>query len=471
MKKHIISILCAGAMILGLAGCRSDSVTSGGTGGAAAGNNTSLTDPDAPSVITSAAHIPEITESPDAPAYPQLDVIPHLTENDVLLEIAEGYYIYSDQEQLTLNVSYIGYKENAEYCFGCMYTLKSWDNASSDWKTVEFAPDSAFNALGYIISNDYPKNSISVSLNDDFYAEPLNAGYYRVELEIEGIVFGTTFELMDTASDAEYVIDSPEGDITLQINEIQPDRFVCELPWPYHAAYEVMCDTSEYSEFCTGDIIEVTYAPKYEINPSLYRLIPTSISMSDFELQEGADYKPVIYLYPEKETEASVKLGYNGTLTITEPEYGDGWSVTAKPDGTLTAEDGKDYPYLFWEGERNFGYDIIEGFCVSGDDTAAFLSEKLSYLGLSDSEKAEFLEFWLPHMEKNAYNIITFRGEDYTDNAVLDIAPAPDTVIRVFMTYAPSDGYIEIAPQTLSEAPERNGFTVVEWGGAVISLD
>ncbi|MBQ4165979.1 MAG: hypothetical protein IJD85_06615 [Oscillospiraceae bacterium] len=71
-------------------------------------------------------------------------------------------------------------------------------------------------------------------------------------------------------------------------------------------------------------------------------------------------------------------------------------------------------------------------------------------------------------MKNNAYNIITFRGEDYTDNAVLDISPKPETVIRVFMTVKPSDKYVDIASQKLENAPERSGFTVVEWGGTVI---
>ena len=35
--------------------------------------------------------------------------------------------------------------------------------------------------------------------------------------------------------------------------------------------------------------------------------------------------KPVIYLYPEEETEVSVTLDYDGTLTATWPTYEDGW--------------------------------------------------------------------------------------------------------------------------------------------------
>ena len=46
--------------------------------------------------------------------------------------------------------------------------------------------------------------------------------------------------------------------------------------------------------------------------------------------------KPVLYLYPEEETEVTVTLDFDGTLTSTYPDYGDGWTVTARPGGTLT---------------------------------------------------------------------------------------------------------------------------------------
>ena len=70
-------------------------------------------------------------------------------------------------------------------------------------------------------------------------------------------------------------------------------------------------------------------------------------------------------------------------------------------------------------------------------------------------------------MKENKYNIISFQTKSYTDNAKLDIAPAPDTLIRVFMAYKPSDVRKNIPEQILSR-PERNGFTVIEWGGTEV---
>lgn len=66
--------------------------------------------------------------------------------------------------------------------------------------------------------------------------------------------------------------------------------------------------------------------------------------------EEVSDEKPVIYLYPEQETDVRVTLDLAGELTCAYPAYGDGWSVRAAPDGTLTDESGQTYRYLYWEG-------------------------------------------------------------------------------------------------------------------------
>ena len=176
-------------------------------------------------------------------------------------------------------------------------------------------------------------------------------------------------------------------------------------------------------------------------------------------------YKPVIYLYPETETAVSVKLMLDGELVCTYPAYDDLWQVTAAPDGTLTNAQGQTYSYLYWEGKTNAQWDMSQGFCVKGEDTAAFLEQALEKLGLNRREANEFIVYWLPHMEKNPYNIISFQAHVYTDAARLQVDPAPDTLIRVFMAWKPADSFTELPKQELT-APERTGFTLVEWGGA-----
>lgn len=182
---------------------------------------------------------------------------------------------------------------------------------------------------------------------------------------------------------------------------------------------------------------------------------------------EVAAAKPVIYLYPEEKTEVSVKLAFDGELTSTYPAYKDGWSVTAEPDGTLHDENGREYYCLFWEGVSDTEYDYSTGFTVPGGETAAFLEKTLAEIGLTEKEANEFIIYWLPKMEHNAYNLISFQTEVYTDAAKLEITPAPESLLRVFMAWKAVDEPEEIKPQSF-EPFERKGFTAVEWGGTEI---
>ena len=183
---------------------------------------------------------------------------------------------------------------------------------------------------------------------------------------------------------------------------------------------------------------------------------------------ELVEEKPVIYLYPEAEQEIEVELDYAGELTCTYPEYQDGWHVVAQPDGTLVDNvTGKEYSYLFWEGKSDVEYDLSKGYVIPGEDTAEFLEMNLNELGLNRKEANEFIVYWLPRMQENTYNLINFQDEVYKNVAKLEITPNPDSVLRVFMVYKPLEEKNEIEEPVL-ESFDRNGFTVVEWGGTEI---
>ena len=188
-----------------------------------------------------------------------------------------------------------------------------------------------------------------------------------------------------------------------------------------------------------------------------------------FEYSGEAGDKPVLYLYPEKETDVTVKVELNDMhFTCTYPDYNDGWSVLAKPDGTLINNaDGREYSYLYWELGGKHNYDFSTGFVVKGEDTADFLQQKLSEMGLTPREYNEFIVYWLPKMQNNKYNLISFQFEKYTDNVKLNIEPKPESMLRVFMAYKAIDEDIKIEPQSFDNF-ERKGFTVVEWGGVEV---
>ena len=255
----------------------------------------------------------------------------------------------------------------------------------------------------------------------------------------------------------------------LEILEIHPDYFIAApiVSLPY--VFRINGSISDH--WCVGDHVYVVcnnvYYYDHDIYPLRYEGDLVSITESTFVPDPDVAYKPVIYLYPEEETEVDVSLSLNGELLKSEPLYRDGWTVTAKPDGTLTDADGKTYDYLFWEAKLNADYDLSKGFCVKGSDTETFLYDALKKQGLTEDEAADFIEFWLPIMEKNPYNVISFQTDAYTDAAGLTVSPQPDSVIRVFMTWYAADQAVEIPAQELT-APERQGFTVVEWGGSMV---
>ncbi|MDP2651964.1 MAG: hypothetical protein Q8O94_02420, partial [bacterium] len=179
--------------------------------------------------------------------------------------------------------------------------------------------------------------------------------------------------------------------------------------------------------------------------------------------------KPVIYLYPTKTEQVSVKVDPVGGFTKTDPAYDSGWNVTATPDSALTnLTDGRTYPYLFWEGGAEGVVSTPkEGFVVAQADISALLTEKLALLGLNAKERADFMEFWVPRLAKAPYYFITFVPKSEMDRvAPLTVSPAPDSVIRVLMDYQPLPSSVFVKPLNIT-TPNRTGFTVVEWGGVV----
>ncbi|MDR1123310.1 MAG: hypothetical protein LBL61_01605 [Elusimicrobiota bacterium] len=184
-------------------------------------------------------------------------------------------------------------------------------------------------------------------------------------------------------------------------------------------------------------------------------------------VEDRPDYKPIIYLYSQKEQQTTIKINYkNGRITVSYPKYKDGWDVVAHPDGKIiNSEDKKEYSYLFWEGVGKTDYDMTKGFVVKGEDSVNFLQESLAKLGLMPKEYNEFIVYWLPQMLSNKYNLIHFATKaEYDDRIVLDVKPKPDSVLRIFMVFKKLDKFIEVAPQEFKPF-ERKGFAVVEWGG------
>jgi len=175
--------------------------------------------------------------------------------------------------------------------------------------------------------------------------------------------------------------------------------------------------------------------------------------------------KPILYLYPEKETSVKVYFKNNNLLTTTYPKFNNFWSVNVFPNGDMYDENGNYYYALYWEEKELENCDFKEGFYVGKDDAIGFLEEKLSIIGLNERERNEFIMYWLPVMEKNKHNLVYFEltNEKQTKNKLI-IEPTPDSLLRVTMHVKKVNKKTEITEQKLSSF-ERKGFVAVEWGG------
>lgn len=214
-----------------------------------------------------------------------------------------------------------------------------------------------------------------------------------------------------------------------------------------------------------------------DIQKSNYVNTNTNINTDIIEDNAEVNYKdipclkPIIYIYPEEEMNVTIKARYASKFTCTYPKYNEetGWTVTAKPDGTLMDnKTGRSLYALYWEGiNTNNAEEKEEGFIVKGTDVASFLEEKLAILGLNEREAEEFIVYWLPQMEDNEYNYIRFETmEEINENMPLEITPEPTTLIRVMMEWKATE-YKKIKEQTLNTVT-RTGYTVVEWGGTIL---
>jgi hypothetical protein len=179
--------------------------------------------------------------------------------------------------------------------------------------------------------------------------------------------------------------------------------------------------------------------------------------------------KPVLYFYPPKTTDLTVELSPRGGFTKVEPAYNNGWRITAHPDGRLVnADDGKTYPYLFWEGRGGLYQEPENYWVVARADVERFLDGTLAKFAFNAKEIADFKEFWLPRMQGAPYYKIGFHGTGVMNElAPLDVHGATvDTLVRVLMDYQPLQAPMASKPAPI-RTPVRRGFTVMEWGGVL----
>lgn len=217
---------------------------------------------------------------------------------------------------------------------------------------------------------------------------------------------------------------------------------------------------------------EVKFSP-CSVKPNVQGADSTVLFKNPFYI-EGCPTceKPIIYLYPLTPTDINVSLKFHESLIYTYPKYPkDGWNVKAFPDGMLVDQkNGSKYYSLFWEGAVYYSPSFETGFKVEADSVETFLEEKLAFLGLNYRERQEFIVYWAPRIKRNPYSLIHFSTDEYVKNFPLDVTPKPDSEIRINMVFKRCKSDTQIPVQSLVKG-ERDGFTLVEWGGIDLDRD
>jgi hypothetical protein len=171
--------------------------------------------------------------------------------------------------------------------------------------------------------------------------------------------------------------------------------------------------------------------------------------------------KPAVYLYPVMPINVSVQVEVSGKLTYTDPDYGNGWNVSAEPDGIINGR----YDYLFYEADLEKIELPDKGWIVEFDYLEKWFDDYLPALGLNEKETCQFKEYWLGKLRKADFYEIKILDDSFlAENMRLVINPEPDTILRLNFHFRPLTDKKEIQPPVIKKT-ERKGFTVIEWGG------
>jgi hypothetical protein len=147
-----------------------------------------------------------------------------------------------------------------------------------------------------------------------------------------------------------------------------------------------------------------------------------------------------------------------GHVIESEPEYDNGWSVKVTPEGLINDE----YHYLFYESSLPLINNSRTGWVSEARNLHSDLRELLVSYGFLGREIEDFLDFWLPVLNKAPY--YAFYPQDVDELTVLDIQPAAMTLIRSYFYVKPLKYYRNLPSPCIPAIPDRTGFTVVEWG-------
>ena len=108
-----------------------------------------------------------------------------------------------------------------------------------------------------------------------------------------------------------------------------------------------------------------------------------------------------------------------------------------------------------------------EGFLVPADKRDEVFRRVLADYGFNEQETADFIEYWSDYLKGGTAHLMYPMLTDSVDAAMpVSFSVNPDSITRIWFGFAHHDES-EIKKPEITPI-ERKGFTVVEWGGAVL---
>ncbi len=173
--------------------------------------------------------------------------------------------------------------------------------------------------------------------------------------------------------------------------------------------------------------------------------------------------KPNLYLYPTSVCSLSVKIEFplGGSIVESEPYYYDGWYVKVDPSGKINEE----YDYLYYEAQCPEVYQYDYGWSINRDSLFNFFTNNLLATGFNESEKNDFIEYWIPILTDYEYYAVFPQYSAVIEKIIqLKFSIYPDNILRLFYVIEGFNSEQMISPPQPIPYFDRNGFVVTEWG-------
>lgn len=169
---------------------------------------------------------------------------------------------------------------------------------------------------------------------------------------------------------------------------------------------------------------------------------------------------PNLYLYPTVDTQVKVTLSFplGGAVIESDPPYGSGWDVLVTPEGIIDDTFG----YLFYEASLPPAVTTSEGWMLDGANLEASLRELLERIGFVGREVQDFVDYWVPVLEGSPWYAVY--PQDPEKFVTVDIAPAPDKILRSLLFIRPMNQKLNLVEPPLPEPFPRDGYVAAEWG-------